>query len=153
MNVKTSKSKLSKAILAGAIAFGTIGSIGVAELANPTQADAAMTQYNTNIVAIGTNLIEHNFQFFVDTTTSHTGRPANWYIKDSNKNVKLSGSSSVITEESTYGQWNTYLVTTNVSSLSAGTYEVLYTYNAGGVEYRSSLYFTKSSTGSITVSY
>ncbi|GLC87859.1 hypothetical protein [Lysinibacillus piscis] len=143
MSLKSSKLKLGKAMLAGAMAFGAIGSIGVVELANPIQAEAGMISYETNVRFIGTNLIEHNFQFFVDTTASHTGRIANWYIKDSNKNVKLSGISSVITEESFNGFWNTGLVTTNVASLPSGTYEVLYIYNAGGVEHRSSDYFTK----------
>jgi len=135
-----------KTVLAGAIAFGTIGTINIVDLSQPATAEAAMLNYQTNIYSSSSNSILHNFQFTVDSSVNHNGRLASWYIKDSNSNVRLSGQSSVTEGGSgNSGEyiWSTNLINTSISNLPAGNYSILYIYTADGVEYRDSAYFSK----------
>ncbi|MGY3190279.1 hypothetical protein [Lysinibacillus sp. TE18511] len=137
---------IGKAVLAGAIAFGAIGTMGVTELSQPATAEAAMLNYQTNIYNSSSNSLTHNFQFTVDSSVNHKGRTASWYIKDSNSNVKLSGQSTVSeggTGNSGEYIWSTNLLNTNISNLPAGNYSILYVYTADGVEHRDSAYFSK----------
>lgn len=144
--------KFGKALIAASIAFGGVTAV---ELATPTQeASAAMLYYKVSGYSYSPGTFTHALAFKGDSAPVHEGRLANWYIKDSGKNVKLSGTSDVNWTwdnlDGTY-TYNTRAVETTVSSLPAGTYEVLYIYSAGGTEFRDSIYFTKSSSGSITV--
>lgn len=135
--------KFGKAVLAASIAFGGVAAV---ELATPKQeASAAMVDYLTSVYKQNSSTIVHNFSFSVVPYFDHTGRTANWYIKNSNGTIMMSGSSTVTNyfEGSGASQFETSNVSTNISGLPSGSYEVLYTYTAGSTTYRASSYFSK----------
>ncbi|GLC87858.1 hypothetical protein [Lysinibacillus piscis] len=137
---------IGKIALAGTIALGTIGTVSVVELSQPIKAEAAMLDYQANINSSSASTLVHNFQFTVDSSASHYGRTASWYIKDANSNVRLSGQSSInvgVSGNSGEFIWSTSLINTNISALPAGNYSILYIYNAGGTEFRATAYFSK----------
>lgn len=154
--MKNTSRKLGRFVLAGAIAFGGLGIGAVADIPIPgiqaQKVDAAMLYGNIFSYSNTKNTLNHSYNFVVDSDVAHFGRTANWYVKDMGANVKLRGTSTVefkIPGSPGRTGWETKNVRTDLSSLSTGTYELLYIYNAGGIEYRVPIFFYKNADGSI----
>lgn len=154
--MKKGNRKFGQVALAGVIAFGGLGVGAVADIPIPgfkaEQAEAAMLYQHIDFYNNAKNSIDHSYSFQVDSTASHAGRTADWYVKDLGANVKLRGTSTIASSSnqgSGVTSWGTKSVRTDLSSLTVGTYELLYIYTAGGEEHRKSIYFQKSSDGSI----
>lgn len=149
------KKKLIKALLAGSMAFGVVGTAALADLPGlkAEQAEAAMLWTYVYADSYSVNTLDHQMEFKTDTTFNHMGRTANWYIKDVNGTIKLQGTSVVdYAFASEPNQWSTATVKTSISSLPAGNYELLYTYTAGETV-RSTRAFTKNADGTVKTYY
>lgn len=154
------KKKLIKALLAGSMAFGVVGTAAVADLPGlkAEQASAAMLSTEAFGFSYKANELKHNFSFTTDNwDASHIGRNTSWYIKDNNGTIKLSGTSPITYGDvsGTPGQYfySTGDTTNNLSALPAGSYEILYIMTVGTTQYRASDVVSKAADGTISQVY
>lgn len=152
--------KFGKLLLAGAIA---LGGISVLDATIPSEQHqyqhqhrvyADVLNYSTWAYSYSPNTIDHSFTFNVVNSINHSGRLANYYIKNSNGTILQSGRSKFLEGfiQGGYVSYTTETVHSDVTSLAPGTYELLYIYTVGSTSYRFSVHFTKASNGTITVS-
>lgn len=148
--------RFGQVALAGAIAIGGLGVGATADVPLPgfkaEQADAALLSKNIWMYSYAKNSIDHQFYFTVDSNVSHTGRTANWYVKDGSANVKLRGTTSVtsgFSQSPGTTTWETAPITTSLTTLSPGPHELLYIYTSAGQEFRETVYFYKNADGTI----
>ncbi|AYP68782.1 hypothetical protein BpsM61_00008 [Bacillus phage vB_BpsM-61] len=138
-----------------AITMMVIGFIGASELVKPGSVKAAMVHFETWGHSYSNGTLEHMVNIGVDSTVNHEGRIAHYYFKDADANVIRNGSSEMEfyfnDDEQGIRYWNSKPVTSVLRTWDPGTYELLYTYQAGGKQHRSSIFFEIDENKDITV--